>query len=245
MFENATTAMSDVVLPLESHAEKDGTVTHPDGRLQRVRPSASRPDEVLSNLVVLAELSSALGHDTNIASQPSALAALTDEVPFYAGIDDAEIAGRGVRWQEREAAAAIPGAGWAVGVASAKAQSSGESTPTAFPSANASTPGAGELALGSYRDLWAGPITELNPPLRFLAPTQQVELSPADAERMGLKTGDAVDVAQNGVSIRAQVRIKERVSEGVCFLIEGTAEDNANGLLNGGPVAVRISKELA
>ena len=26
------------------------------------------------------------------------------------------------------------------------------------------------LALGTYRDLWAGPITELNPPLKFLAP---------------------------------------------------------------------------
>ncbi|HET7574667.1 MAG TPA: NADH-quinone oxidoreductase subunit NuoG, partial [Solirubrobacterales bacterium] len=34
MFENATTAKADVVLPLETHAEKDGTVTHPDGRLQ-------------------------------------------------------------------------------------------------------------------------------------------------------------------------------------------------------------------
>ncbi|HEU4739065.1 MAG TPA: NADH-quinone oxidoreductase subunit NuoG, partial [Solirubrobacterales bacterium] len=41
MHENATTAKADVVLPLETHAEKDGTVTHPDGRLQRVRPSAS------------------------------------------------------------------------------------------------------------------------------------------------------------------------------------------------------------
>ena len=44
MHENATTAKADVVLPLETHAEKDGTVTHPDGRLQRVRPSASRPE---------------------------------------------------------------------------------------------------------------------------------------------------------------------------------------------------------
>ena len=85
MFENATTAMSDVVFPLETHAEKDGTVTHPDGRLQRVRPSASRPDDVLSNLLVLAEALRALGHDTGIASQPSALAALAEEVPFYAG----------------------------------------------------------------------------------------------------------------------------------------------------------------
>ncbi len=42
-FETATTAMADIVFPLETHAEKDGTVTHPDGRLQRVRPSARAP----------------------------------------------------------------------------------------------------------------------------------------------------------------------------------------------------------
>ena len=59
---------------------------------------------------------------------------------------------------------------------------------------------------------------------------------------MGLKSGDEVNVAQNGTSISATVAIKERVSEGACFLIEGTAEGNANALLNGGPVSVQISK---
>ncbi|HEX5928968.1 MAG TPA: NADH-quinone oxidoreductase subunit NuoG, partial [Solirubrobacterales bacterium] len=105
-FETATTAKADVVFPLETHAEKDGTVTHPDGRLQRVRPSAGRPDEVRSNIQVLAELSAALGHDTGIDSQPSAFAALRDAVPFYADIDD--IGGQGIRWQETPAANAVP-----------------------------------------------------------------------------------------------------------------------------------------
>ena len=110
MFENATTAKADVVLPLETHAEKDGTVTHPDGRLQRVRPSAPRPGDVRPNWSVLSELSAALGHQTEITSQPEAMAAMAAAVSFYAGISDAEIGGRGVRWQERQAAAARPGA---------------------------------------------------------------------------------------------------------------------------------------
>ena len=117
MFETATTAKADVVFPLETHAEKDGTVTHPDGRLQRVRPIASRPGDIRPNWGILAELSLALGHDTGIDSQPSALAAITEAVPFYAGIDDAEIGGRGIRWQERAAAAAMPEA---VGAARAR-----------------------------------------------------------------------------------------------------------------------------
>jgi NADH-quinone oxidoreductase subunit G len=245
MFENLTTAAADVVLPLETHAEKDGTVTHPDGRLQRVRPSTSRPDAVLSNLLVLAELSAALGHDTDIASQPAALEALAGEVPFYAGIDDAEIAGRGIRWQDRPAASSLPNAGAeapeqgkARGVDSPEDCAFAEATPLAHPSSGTPPP----LALGTYRDLWTGPITELNPPLRFLEPQQRVELSLADAKRLGLNSGDEVSVSQNGSSLRARVAVKERVQEGACFLIEGTAEDNANGLLNGSPVAVEITK---
>ncbi len=253
MFENATTAISDVVLPLESHAEKDGTVTHPDGRLQRVRPSAARPDQVLSNLLVLAELSAALGDEHGIASQPSALAAISEAVPFYAGIEDSEIAGKGVRWQDRPAASSLPDAGSkplepnkAGGVDSPEDCAFAEATPPAStaPGTNAH-PSSGTpapLALGTYRDLWAGPITELNPPLRFLEPQQRVELSLADAERLDLRSGDEVSVSQNGTSLRALVAIKERVSEGVCFLTEGTAEGNANALLNGGPVAVEIEK---
>ena len=108
MHENATTAKADVVFPLETHAEKDGTVTHPDGRLQRVRPSAGRPGEVLPNIQVLAALSAALGHETGIDSQPSAFAALKAAVPFYADIDDAELGGRGLRWQDTPAAASAP-----------------------------------------------------------------------------------------------------------------------------------------
>jgi NADH-quinone oxidoreductase subunit G len=245
-FENATTKLADVVFPLETHAEKDGTVTHPDGRLQRVRPSASRPGDIRPNWGVLAELSLALGHDTGVSSQPSALAALTEAVPFYEGIDDAEIAGRGVRWQDRPAAASLPASDSAVPERASGAGSPGtprDSGPgDPVPGAHPASSDPGSLVLGTYRDLWAGPITELNPPLKFLQPQQRVELSLSDAERLGLSNGDTVRVGQNGSAVEASVQIRERIEPGVCFLIEGTAEDNANGLLNGSPVSVTIEK---
>jgi NADH-quinone oxidoreductase subunit G len=244
MHENATSAKANVLFPLETHAEKDGTVTHPDGRLQRVRPSASRPGDIRPNFQVLAELSTALGHETGVHSQPTAFAALTTAIPFYAAITDAAIGGRGIRWQDTGAASAIPAMG-ADGIDSADALSrrvSGESMPSAPSDSNT---GSSKLMLGTYRDLWAGPITELNPPLRFLAPEQRLEISPADAERMSLKSGDEVRVSQNGSSVQARVLIRERASEGVVFLAEGTAANNANALLNGGPVSVEITKVSA
>ncbi len=248
-FETATTAKADVVFPLETHAEKDGTVTHPDGRLQRVRSSAGRPGDIRPNWGILAELSQALGHDTGIDSQSSAFAALTQAVPFYAGIDDSQIAGRGVRWQGTPGASALPKPQEDVGAGPPDTQRGAplDHTETADAARGVASGGpvpAASLALGTYRDLWAGPITELNPPLKFLQPQQRIELSPADAERLELASGEIVQVAQNGSSLQARVAIRERIADGVCFLVEGTAEGNANQLLNGGPVEVEISKEL-
>ncbi|HET8954850.1 MAG TPA: NADH-quinone oxidoreductase subunit NuoG [Solirubrobacterales bacterium] len=255
MHENATTAKADVVLPLETHAEKDGTVTHPDGRLQRVRPSASRPEEVLQNIIVLSELAANLGLTTGIDSQPTAFAALTEAVPFYAGITDADIGGRGIRWQDKASSEEDgPDPAKDVGMDSQDTQrdaptsmvqpnpsprgvASGESVPTSFPASDDD-----HLLLGTYRDLWAGPITELNPPLKFLTPHQRLEVSPQDAERLDLTNGEAIRISQNGSSLTAAVLIKERVSPGVCFLAEGVSEGNANALLNGGPVQVKIEK---
>jgi anaerobic selenocysteine-containing dehydrogenase len=90
------------------------------------------------------------------------------------------------------------------------------------------------LLLGTYRDLWAGPITELNPPLKFLTPQQRLEISREDAARLNLATGDRVRVSQNGSSVEAEAHVKERVSEGVVFMAEG--------VLNGGPVQVKVEK---
>jgi predicted molibdopterin-dependent oxidoreductase YjgC len=99
-----------------------------------------------------------------------------------------------------------------------------------------------ELLLGTYRDIWSGPVTELNPPLRFLLPKQRLELSQVDAERLHLQSGYEVRVSQGDNHVDAIVQIKERVPDGVCFLSEGLTDANANALLNGGPVRVTVSQ---
>ncbi len=243
IFENPTTAMADVVLPLETYAEKDGTVTHPDGRLQRVRPSAPRPGDIRPNWGVLAELSLLLGHDTGIDSQPSAFAAVTGAVPFYDGITDAEIGGRGVRWQDRQAASAFPQPPKAQQREPIAEGGSEAGRGTVNWSEFESEGRSGDLEIYTYRDLWTGPITELNPPLRFLEPEQHLEISLEDAERLSLSSGDEVEVTQNGTSLRARVRVKERMRGGYGFMLAGTSLENANQLIDplGSPL-VKVKK---
>ena len=65
-----------VIFPAEAYAEKEGTVTHPDGRLQRLRPAIARQGEVRSGWSILAELCARLGTDTGVRSGAMASAAL-------------------------------------------------------------------------------------------------------------------------------------------------------------------------
>jgi NADH-quinone oxidoreductase subunit G len=229
IFPNASSAHADVYLPAEAYAEKEGTVTHPDGRLQRLRPSVPAPGAVRPGWEVLAELAARLGDETGIDSAPEALAAVTEAVPFYAGITHEEIGGRGMRWQEREAAASAPASSEA---GSARLEGSPGASPT--------TGGESGIRLGTYRDLWAAEAAEHSPALRFLVPRQTLELAPADAGRLGVGEGDEVDVRSNGTSVRAWVRVHERMRDGAGFLIDGLAENSAN--LLGGAERVEVSK---
>jgi NADH-quinone oxidoreductase subunit G len=229
MFEDASTKHANVVFPAESHAEKDGTVTHPDGRLQRMRPNVPHRDRTRPNWQVLAELAALLGDETGIDSPREALDSVAAAVPFYAGVTDEEMAGHGVRWQERDAATNYP-------------------EPPMPETVSAETPvsvqgGSGTVRLGTYRDLWSGEITERNPALRFLAPRQTVELAPVDADRLGVSHGEDVDVRSNGTSLRARVAVRERMRPGAAFLIEGTAEQNATALAGAAAVKIRTGAE--
>jgi NADH-quinone oxidoreductase subunit G len=145
-----------VVFPAESYAEKEGTLVHPDGRLQRLRPAIARPGQVRAEWQVLAELARRVGLDLSVHSGPMASAQLFGAVPFYAGLTLDEIGGRGVRWQEREAASAL-------------AAPAGE--PARDDGKLAAVPIDAE-ALASYRSLWDAPEVRFSPTLQFLYPAE-------------------------------------------------------------------------
>jgi len=100
---------ADVIFPAEAYAEKEGTIIHPDGRIQRLRPAVARVGEFGSTRAgwqVLVDVASRLGCDLGVLTGSMASQQLFDAIPFYAGLTLEEIGGRGVRWQERETAVA-------------------------------------------------------------------------------------------------------------------------------------------
>jgi NADH-quinone oxidoreductase subunit G len=212
---------ANVIFPAESHAEKEGTVVHPDGRLQRMRTAIAHPGQVRAGWSVVAELAKRAGLDTGVLTSPMVFAQLVEAVPFYRGLTLEQIAGVGVRWQTREAASEFPSA--EIGAAQTAAGAAASATATA-----ARANGNGALRLGTYRSIWAAPEVEVSPALKYTIARQQLELSPEDAQRLGLGPGDAVQVSQNGTRLRGTVHVRTGVMPGTVFLAEGIANGSAN-----------------
>jgi NADH-quinone oxidoreductase subunit G len=222
-----------VVFPAESYAEKEGTVVHPDGRLQRLRPAIGRPSTLRPEWQVLDALVRLAGAEHGVHTVHSATQQLLAAVPFYAGLSVDAIGPKGVRWWEEAARAAA----WPKATARLSAGGVTPSEPAYEPAANVN----GSLRLGTFKSIWASPEVEASPALRFLHPHQRVELSPADAERLGIKHGEHVTVGSDGATVEAVAHLRNASPAGSAFLQAGIPDDAAN-VLAGPLVEIRKSK---
>jgi NADH-quinone oxidoreductase subunit G len=218
---------ASVIFPAESYAEKEGTIVHPDGRLQRLRIAVAHSGAVQAGWAVLTEIAHRAGVDFGIERSADAFDRLVAAVPFYEGLTLEEIGGRGARWPERPQAASLEGSSSAPG-----RDSAGVPPDPAGPGATAPPSPAdnGSLRLGTYRPIWASPEVEISPALKFAVPTQHLELSPHDAQRLQIANGDAVEVSSNGTRLQATAAVHSGVRPGSAFLAEGIAEESANAL---------------
>jgi NADH-quinone oxidoreductase subunit G len=192
-----------VIFPAESYAEKEGTLTHPDGRIQRLRPAIGHPGATRSEWSVIADVARRVGLDLGVLTGPMATAQLVAQVPFYAGLTLDEIGGKGVRWPEREAAAAFPNA---------------EPSSPGFEMVPGAAPANGRLRLGTFRSIWNAEEVKVSPALKFLHPKLRLEMAPADAQRLELFQGDQVVVGADGQTVDATVAVRAAMPEGSVFL---------------------------
>jgi NADH-quinone oxidoreductase subunit G len=202
-----------VVFPGEAYPEKEGTVVHPDGRVQRLRIAIGHPGPresgVRATWRVLADLALRCGHDLGISAEKSASQQLFGAVGFYRGLTLETLGGRGIRWPEAHPDA-LGGGAW---------------EPAALTVPTAKGAGRGQLRVGTHPSLWASPEVEASPSLDFINARQVVELSDTDASQLGIFDGDRVEV---GGVVEGVARVRAAVPPGTIFLLEGTLDSPAN-----------------
>ena len=206
---------ADVVFPAEAYPEKDGTLMHPDGRVQRLRPAIGRPQEVRATWRVLSEL----------AGAPVAAGAMVSRALFeaiYPGLTLDVIGGTGAYPDRPEMEP------W-------------EPIELRVPDAAYSSPPA--LRYGTFRSLWASKEVAISPALQFTRPMAAVELSAADADRLHIQHGEEVEVISNGHTLRGPAVVRASMPAGSVFVPEGVADAPAN-LITSATVEVRGTRVL-
>ena len=204
MYHELAVGWADVVLPATSMLERDGTLMNLEGRLQRVRRAVlpTVPDE----LAWLAKLAARFEVDVS----PHAAIVFEDVAArMFEGVDLATIGERSplparAPWLEPE-----------------PSQPSGHATAPAAAGDHL----VGELRLLRYRPLFSGPQVERVAELQFQRPSREAALSPDDAGRRGITTGDTVTLRSNGTSVELRARVDPRLAAGVVRVADEFAAD--------------------
>lgn len=89
---------ADVVLPGASFAERDGTFTSLERRVQRVRPGFAPPGQARPDWQTLVALANELGHAWRYRGPADVLHELTAAVPLYRGLTVERLGDQGVQW---------------------------------------------------------------------------------------------------------------------------------------------------
>ncbi len=204
MFNSLAAGWADLVLPATAALEREGTAMNLEGRVQRLRRTVIAP--VPDELAWLAKLAARFG----VALSPHPEVVFEElSAHIYDGLELAAL-GEHAPLPPRTPYTAPPPR-----VAEA-------------PSPHAAVPAGhfvGTLRLLRYRPLFSGPQVERVAELAFQRPGHEIALSPADADRRGIASGDVVSLRSDGTSVELSARVDPLLVEGVARIADEHAPD--------------------
>lgn len=98
IFMSETAKLADVVLPATCFAEKDGTFTNTERRVQRIRKAVEPPGEARPDWQVICDVSTAMGSPMKYACAEEIFNEITSLTPSYGGMSYARIEEVGLQW---------------------------------------------------------------------------------------------------------------------------------------------------
>jgi formate dehydrogenase alpha subunit len=232
IFLTETARYADVVLPAASFAEKEGTFTNTDRRVQRVRKAVEPPGEARDDAWIISQISSRLGYDMGDVSAPRVMEEIASLTPSYAGISYARLDEAGeLRWPCPDA----EHAGTPILHKGKFTRGKGLFKPVEYRPPAEVADDEYPLVLTTGRLLThyhTGTMTRRVKALDELVPRNRVWVNPADAERLGVEEGQEVAVQSRRGAIRLEARVTDKVGEGVVFVPFHFGESPANALTN-------------
>ena len=234
LFINETGAYADVFLPVASWAEKDGTFTNTDRRVQRVRKALeprgqARPDwEIICDIA--GRIENKLGRSRtafwSYRSPAEVLEEMGRVVPEYTGVKYPRIEKEGLQtpvWDHNHS-------GTPYLFAESFPRGRGKFHPLEYVPAvempDEEYPFI--LTTGRLLEHWHGGTLTRHSKLNDLYPAARIEINPADAARLKIEDGQALRVSSRRGTIVLRAWVTQRTTAGVVFIPMHFAEAAAN-----------------
>ncbi len=216
IFHNETTPYADVIFPDLAWGEEDGTFTNSERRVNRVRGALKPPGEARSHWWVLNELGKRLGVDMGFSSSHAISEEIRELGPSYHGITWERIQDVGLQWpcptlDHPGTKFLHTGGNFTRGKGKFHAieyRPPAETPDEEYP-----------FYLSTGRRLWHYHTVQTHhcDGIHKLCGEEWLEMSPADAEKMNVKTGDTVRASSRRGSIELSAWVTERSPKGVCW----------------------------
>jgi predicted molibdopterin-dependent oxidoreductase YjgC len=234
IFLSETAEIADVVLPGASYAEKDGTFTATDRRVQLVRQAIAPLGESKPDWEIVGLLAQKMGADGfDFDSPEDIMREIAELTPIYGGVSYERLeAGEVLHWPcptaEHPGTPFLHKGRFSRGLGKFHAIPFKE--PAELPDEEY------PLTLTTGRIMFhfhTGTMTRRSEKLHNEVPQAYVELHPDDAQRIGLGRDPWVHVRSRRGEIQLVARVTDRITPGVVFIPFHFAEAAANALTNG------------
>ena len=205
LFLTEAAQMADFVLPAAAFAEKEGTFTNTERRIQRIRKALEPPGEALPDWEIIADISRRLGCPVPYRSSSEIMEEIARLTPICGGVSYGRLERGGLQWpcwdRDHPGTRTLHQEGLSRG--KGKFHVAHDRPPAELPS------GACPLLLTAGRILehWhTGSMSHRSRVLEALAPESRVEISPADATRLGIEDGDLISLSSRRGRVKTRAR---------------------------------------
>jgi predicted molibdopterin-dependent oxidoreductase YjgC len=231
IFPTPTTELAHVVLPGCSFAEKDGTFSNSERRVQRVRKAIEPVGDSKVDWLILQELSNRIGYPMNYQSEEEIFTEITQVTPSYAGMNYRRLEGAGLCWPCPTVD--HPGTVYLHKDRFSRGRGLFHAVDYRPPAEEPDGDYPFWLTTGrSYVHYHTGTMTRNSPHLEREMPELITEIHPEDAASLALRDGDMARISSRRGTIVSRIQLTDRIGQGVVFVPFHFAESAANVLTN-------------
>lgn len=234
LFMTETAKYADVVLPGRAYAEKEGTFSNTERRVQRVRKAVDAPAGTQLDTWIFTQIMNRMGYEQPELTAAQVMDEIASVTPSFGGIsharlDTPELLGKGLQWPcpapDHPGTPIMHVGKFSKGLgtySTAEYKHSAELPDEAYPFIMMTG-----RVLAQYN---AEAMTGRTPGLNEIDGHSFIEINSEDAVKLGIANGDRVKVASRRGEIESWARVSEKTNPGQVWMPFHFQDGNANWL---------------